>query len=50
MKGANPAGLTQLFNKHAQTAASASSSGAQVPQEKGLEGFVRRPPSSLPTS
>ncbi|GAA5835141.1 hypothetical protein JCM9279_007209 [Rhodotorula babjevae] len=40
MKGANPAGLTQLFNKHAPSAGTTSSSGAQAPQEKGLEGFT----------
>ncbi|GAA5921550.1 hypothetical protein JCM3775_003100 [Rhodotorula graminis] len=40
MKGANPAGLMQLVKKHAPTSASASSSGPQAPQEKGLEGFT----------
>ncbi|GAA5892861.1 hypothetical protein JCM8208_004107 [Rhodotorula glutinis] len=40
MKGANPAGLMALVKKHAPSGASVSSSGAQAPQEKGLEGFT----------
>ncbi|BGP46496.1 hypothetical protein JCM10450v2_002341 [Rhodotorula kratochvilovae] len=38
MKGANPAGLTQLLNKWAPTGASAAG-GSAAPTEKGLEGF-----------
>ncbi|GAA6034887.1 hypothetical protein JCM8097_009351 [Rhodosporidiobolus ruineniae] len=38
MKGANPAGLMQLLNKHAPSGPSAAS--GSTPKEKGLEGFT----------